>query len=189
MFITENSGIFSLWDFKTFFFFFFPQDQKNITFSLFLDLSKRSLFLDLPYFSKMGLGKGTVGGAGSPEVIVQAGTEHYNESFRPQVSFWISSSQLDNLPTILLLLIQYWVLTSPFFAYPFRNYLFDLILANELDKKVSKTSPKRQYNFITIELLDSSHFYVLSFLFPTVLELSVQTRISFKMKQYSNFTF
>lgn len=140
----------------------------------------------------MGLGKGTVGGAGSPEVIVQAGTEHYNGNFSPQVSFWISSSQLDHLPTILLFLIRYWVLTSPFFAYPFRNYLFDLILAKELDKKkkkkVSKTSPKRQYNFINIKLLDSSHFYVLSFLFPTVLELSVQTKISFKMKQYSNFT-
>lgn len=102
----------------------------------------------------MGLGKGTVGGAGSPEVIVQAGTEHYNGNFSPQVSFWISSSQLDHLPTILLFLIRYWVLTSPFFAYPFRNYLFDLILAKELDKKKKKKYLKhlQRGNIISLTL-------------------------------------
>lgn len=67
---------------QDFFFFFFPPGSEKCYF-FFVSRSHEVS----PYFSKMGFGKGTVGGAGSPEVIVQAETEHYNGNFRPRVSF------------------------------------------------------------------------------------------------------
>lgn len=88
-------------------YFYFAQGQKHGYFYL-----VSTSWTPFPSFSIVPLGKGTVGRADNPELIVQTETKNYTENIKIHICFQISFLQLANLPTILFLGLQF--LTSPF---------------------------------------------------------------------------